>query len=146
MSTTERITDPATIDRLSSGLNRCFQTFEPEPGVFADDAFFDLYPPLWRFQLRGPQAFATQLQAIAEGPSEATILDVVPTATGFVMEHEEVQHVDGSTVMARRLFRCAVRDDLITDVVCFCNGGWDEALRERHAAEAPMLRPWETAR
>ncbi len=91
MSTTERITDTASVARLSSGLNRCFETFEPGAGIFADDAFFDLYPPLWRFQLQGPEAFATQLRAIAEGPCEARVLDVVPTASGFVMEHEEVQ-------------------------------------------------------
>ena len=146
MSTTERITDTASATHLSAGLNRCFETFQPEPGIFAHDAFFDLYPPLWRFQLRGPDAFATQLRAIAEGPCSARVLDVVPTATGFVMEHEEVQRTTTSTMIARRLFRCEVRDGLITDVVCFCNGGWDDALRARHAAEAPMLRPWETAR
>ena len=146
MSTTERITDTASVARLSAGLNRCFETFEPAAGIFADDAFFDLYPPLWRFQVQGPQAFAAQLRAIAEGPCDARILDVVPTATGFVMEHEEVQHTGTTTTVARRLFRCAVRDGLITEVVCFCNGGWDDALRARHAAEAPMLRPWETSR
>jgi hypothetical protein len=145
MSTTERIIDTASVARLSAGLNRCFETFEPDAGIFSDDAFFDLYPPLWRFQVQGPGAFATQLRAIAEGPCSARVLDVVPTATGFVMEHEEVQR--GSTTMiARRLFRCQVRDGLITEVVCFCNGGWDDALRARHAAEAPMLRPWETER
>jgi hypothetical protein len=61
------------------------------------------------------------------------------------MEHEEVQQ-GATTVISRRLFRCAVRDGLITEVVCFCNGGWDDALRARHAGEAPMLRPWETDR
>ena len=146
MSTTERITDTATVARLSSGLNRCFETFDPGQGIFADDAFFDLYPPLWRFQLQGPDALATQLRAIAEGPCEARVLDVVPTASGFLMEHEEVQRAGTTTFIARRLFRCEVRDGLITEVVCFCNGGWDEALRARHAAEAPMLRPWETQR
>jgi hypothetical protein len=26
-------------------------------------------------------------------------------------------------------------------VVGYCNGGWDDELRARHAAEAPMVRP-----
>jgi hypothetical protein len=151
MSTTELITDGATadratVDRLSEALNRCFETFEAGAGVFADDAFFDLYPPLWRFQLQGPQALAEQLRAIAEGEMSARVLRVVPTSTGFVMEHEETARGDDGTIVARRMFLCEVRDSVITEVVCYCNGGWDEALRARHGAEAPMLRPWETVR
>ena len=56
------------------------------------------------------------------------------------MEHEETQR--GTKVeVARRLWLCEVRDGRITEVVGYCNGGWDEELRARHAAEAPMLRP-----
>jgi hypothetical protein len=107
--------------------------------VFADDAFFDLYPPLWRFQLQGPDAFAAQLRSIADGESRVRALRVIPTATGFVLEHEEVQR--GAAVMvARRLWLCEVRDGRITEAVGYCNGGWDDELRARHAAEAPMLR------
>ena len=42
--------------------------------------------------------------------------------------------------MARRVLLCDVRDGRITDVLVYCNGEWDAALRARHAAEAPMLR------
>ena len=66
----------------------------------------------------------------------------MPTATGFVTEHEEVHE----TEIARRLILCEVRDGLITEAVVYCNGGWDAELRARHAAEAPMLRPWESER
>ena len=65
------------------------------------------------------------------------LLRAVPTATGFVMEHEETH----AGVVARRLILCEVRDGRITDVTVYCNGGWDDELRARHAAEAPMLRP-----
>jgi hypothetical protein len=102
--------------------------------------FFDLLPPLWRFQLQGPQAFAAQLRAICEGVPTARILRVVPTASGFVMEHEETQR-GVKTEVARRLWLCGVRDGRITEVVGYCNGGWDDELRARHAAESPMLRP-----
>ena len=34
-----------------------------------------------------------------------------------------------------------MRDGLIVEAVGYCNGGWDDALRARHAVEAPMLRP-----
>jgi ketosteroid isomerase-like protein len=132
--------DPATVERLSTALNRCFETFDTGPDVFAPDAFFDLLPPFWRFQCEGPQAFAAQLRAVAEGATTARILRVVPTATGFVMEHEETQRGDKVEV-ARRLWLCEVRDGRITEVVGYCNGGWDDELRRRHLAEAPMLRP-----
>ena len=126
-----------TVEQLAIQFNRCFETFEPADGLFAEDAFFDLFPPMWRFQLQGPETFGNQLRAISEGtPPTVRTLRVVPTATGFVTEHEEVH----ATVIARRLILCEVRDGLITEATVFCNGGWDDSLRARHAAEAPMLR------
>jgi hypothetical protein len=133
--------DAATVDRLSAAFNRCFETFDAGDGVFTDDAFFDLLPPLWRFQLEGPNQFVAQLRAIAEGESTARILRVVPTATGFVLEHEETMRRPTGVEVARRLWLCDVRDGRIAAVVGYCNGGWDDELRARHAAEAPMLRP-----
>jgi hypothetical protein len=129
--------DQATAERLSTALNRCFETYEAGRDVFAEDAFFDLRPPFWRFQLEGPEAFAAQLRAVAPGPTRARVLRAVPTATGFVMEHEETSDAE----VAHRLFLCEVRDGRITEVTVYCNGGWDAELRARHAAEAPMLRP-----
>jgi len=137
---TEATPDVATIDRLSAAFNRCFETLEAGDGVFAADAFFDILPPFWRFQLQGPTAFAAQLRAISEWASTARTLRVVPTATGFLLEHEEAMSGPKPEV-ARRLWLCEVRDGLITEVVGYCNGGWDDELRARHAAEAPMLRP-----
>jgi hypothetical protein len=60
------------------------------------------------------------------------------------MEHEETQHGE-RTEVAHRLWLCEVRDGRITEVVGYCNGGWDDELRARHAVEAPMLRPTELA-
>jgi hypothetical protein len=131
---------PADVARLSEAFNRCFTTFEAPADVFTPDAFFDLLPPFWRFQLQGPDAFAAQLRSIARGDVDARILRVVPTATGFVMEHEETQR-GAQTEVARRLWLCAVRAGRISEVVGYCNGGWNDELRARHAAEAPMLRP-----
>ena len=34
-----------------------------------------------------------------------------------------------------------VTDGRISAVTTYCNGGWDDELRARHAAEAPMIRP-----
>jgi hypothetical protein len=139
-SQTVPMIDLATAERLSAAFNRAFETLEAEAGVLADDAFFDLYPPFWRFQIQGADAIVAQLRAISQGPSTVRQLRVVPTATGFVMEHEET-HRGPKVEVARRLWLCEVRDGLITEATGYCNGGWDDELRARHAAEAPMLRP-----
>jgi hypothetical protein len=136
----EAILDTGTVKRLSTAFNRCFATLDVADDVFTADAFFDLYPPFWRFQLQGPAAFENQLRAIAQGEPSVRALRVVPTATGFVLEHEETQ-AGAEVEVARRLWLCEVRDGRIAEVVGYCNGGWDKALRARHAAEAPMLRP-----
>jgi hypothetical protein len=44
-----RLADRTTVERLSAGFNRCFETLDAPDDVFAPDAFFDLYPPFWRF-------------------------------------------------------------------------------------------------
>lgn len=145
MTTTDTISADPDTERLARGFNRCFETFTDDDHVLADDVFCDLYPPLWRFQLQGRETLQRQLRAIAGGPVQSQILRVVPTATGFVMEQEETQRGQ-HTEIARRLWLCEVRDNAITGITGYCNGGWDDALRSRHAAEAPMLRPWETER
>ncbi len=132
--------DGATIDRLSRAFNRCFETQEVPADLFTPDAFFDLLPPLWRFQLEGPDVFEAQLRATTDGDVTARIVRVVPTASGFLLEHEETQRTE-VVHTARRLWLCAVRDGRISEVTGYCNGPWDDELKARHAAEAPMLRP-----
>ena len=143
MTTTPAVTiDEATVRRLSEGFHRCFAEFVASGDLFADDAFFDLLPPLWRFQFEGPgAAFAAQLQSIAEGPVDIDVVRTIPTSTGFVTEHVETQHTPNGVMTARRIHLCDVADGRITAVTTYCNGGWDAELRARHAAEAPMVRP-----
>lgn len=134
--------DQETVERLAAAYHRCFSHHEAAPGTFADDTFFDLMPPMWRFQIEGPgEAFAAQLRSIAVGPVEVDVLRTIPTATGFVTEHVETQRGPEGDLTARRVHVCEVHDGRITAVSVYCNGGWDDALRARHAAEAPMLRP-----
>ena len=134
--------DQDTADRLSAGFHRCFSDFSAPDDLFAPDTFFDLLPPWWRFQFVGTgDAFTAQLRSIAEGPVDVEIVRTVPTRTGFVTEHVETQHTPGGALTARRLHLCEVRDGRIVAVTTYCNGGWDETLRDRHAAEAPMVRP-----
>jgi hypothetical protein len=134
--------DQQTVDRLSAAFHRCFTEFTAPDDVFATATFFDLLPPMWRFQVQGDAAaFTGQLRAIAEGPAEVEVVRTVPTATGFVTEHVETQHTPQGVMTARRIHLCEVTDGRISSVTTYCNGGWDDELRARHAAEAPMIRP-----
>ena len=133
--------DAATVERLAVAFNRSFETCEDPDEVLSQDVFFDLYPPFWRFQLQGRDAIQEQLRKLNEGSEVSSrILRVVPTADGFLMEHEETQQGE-RTEVARKMWHCIVRDGQIVEATCYCNGGWDDELRARHAAEAPMLRP-----
>ena len=134
--------DQATADALAAEFHRCFSEFDARHDLFAPDAFFDLLPPYWRFQIEGSgQAFCDQLRSIARGPVEIEIVRTLPISGGFVTEHVESHHTPDGDLVARRLHVCEVRDGQICAVTTYCNGGWDQQLRARHAAEAPMLRP-----
>lgn len=143
MTTTQTTAlDQATAERLSRRFHDAFRTFDAGEDAFADDAFFDLNMPVWRFQLQGRLAFAAQLRKLAEGGGDVRVdvMRTVPTVSGFVTEHEEHQNVNGHDLSARRLWICEVRDGRIAEVVGYCSGEWDEELRARHATEAPMIR------
>ena len=126
---------------MSAAFNRCFETLEAGDDLFAPDAFFDLFPPFWRFQLRGPDAL--RRAAARRSPTVAASVRVAAGRThghrlrdGARADRHAARHE-----VARRLFLCEVRDGRITEAVVYCNGEWDDELRARHAAEAPMLRP-----
>lgn len=139
-TSTETTRPDRSIEDLALAFNRTFETLVVPAELVSDDVFFDLYPPFWRFQVQGREHIEAQLRSISQGPCRARVLKIEPTAHGFVLEHEERQ-MGGDRTSARRLWLCTVRDGRIVDAVGYCNGEWDDALRARHAAEAPMLRP-----
>jgi hypothetical protein len=130
--------DMETLSRDFAGV---FENPDSAESVLAADAFLDLNMPVWRFQLQGAAAFAQQLKDINEGEVRIDVLRTAPTASGFVTEHEEHQAVHGQELTARRMWLCEVRDGRIVEAIGYCSGEWDEALRARHAVEAPMIRP-----
>lgn len=134
-------TPTADVTTLSARFAEVFSTPATAEAVFSEDAFFDMNMPVWRFQLQGGKTFGDQIEAIKEGDVIIEVLRTVPTATGFVTEHVEHMYVDGRELTARRLWLCEVRDGSIVEATGYCSGEWDEELRARHAAEAPMLRP-----
>lgn len=138
MPTTADKLDVDSTIRIATAFHRCLEALDAPEELFTPDAFFDLFPPFWRFQVAGPAAFGAQLRASADGPVTSRLLRILPTREGFVLEQEETQAMRSET--ARRIWLCRVVGDRIADVTCYCNGGWDDDLRARHAAEAPMLR------
>lgn len=142
MPTRTTMLDRSTAEALAGEFHRCFSDFEARDDLFAPDTFFDLLPPMWRFQFEGPgEVFCSQLRSIAEGPVEIEVVRTLPTDRGFVTEHVETQHTPNGDIVARRVHVCDVHDDRIRAVTTYCNGGWDAELRTRHAADAPMIRP-----
>jgi hypothetical protein len=134
-------TTATNVQELSDRFNRMLETLEPDDDLFTEDAFYDLLPPFWRFQIEGPANYLEQLKVITGPDARVEVIRTVPTATGFVTEHVQTHTPEGKREVARRLCLCEVRDGRIAEVSIFCNGGWDDELRARHAADAPMLRP-----
>ena len=134
------VTDLSTAERLSEALAEVFRTAEVGD-VLTDDVFLDGNPPLWRFQLQGIDAFAAWYKSYApNGIDEVTVVRTVPTASGFVTElTERNREDDGKEITGREIMLCTVRDGRISELTVYCSGDWDEELRARHAAEAPML-------
>ena len=104
--------------------------------------FFDLLPAVLALSVGGSGRVRRQLRAIAEGDSVG--LHAAGACHGDRLPDgargDAARRPARSSLVA--LWMCEVRDGCITEVVGYCNGGWDDELRARHAAEAPMLRPY----
>jgi ketosteroid isomerase-like protein len=132
--------DDATAQDLSERLADVFRTADVGD-LFADDVFLDGHPPRWRFQLQGRDAFAAWLRGYSPEGAETTVVRTVPTVSGFVAEFVGRHRERGEDITDRKILLCEVQHGRITDLTIYCSGDWDAALRARHAAEAPILRP-----
>jgi len=129
-----------SIQAMNERLAEVFRTNDAGD-VFTSDVFFDLNMPVWRFQMQGVDAFESWRRKLAPEGSGVNILRTVPTLSGFVTEFEETEEQEGQLVTSRKMILCEVREGRIAEIVAYCSGEWDEALRARHAIEAPMIRP-----
>ena len=128
-----------SVEALNERLAEVFRTNDAG-GIFTSDVFFDLNMPVWRFQMQGVDEFESWRRELAPEGSGINILRTVATHSGFVTEYEEFEERQGRLLTSRKMFLCEVREGRIAEVVAYCSGEWDEELRVRHAAEAPMLR------
>jgi len=138
--TIDQVSTPTDVDRLAEALAQVFRTADLGD-VFTDDVFLDGHPPYWRFQLQGIDDFGAWLRGYVSGGREVEVVRTVATRSGFVTEQTEAVHTDRGLITGRQLILCEVRDGRICELAVFCSGEWNAELRDRHAAEAPILRP-----
>jgi ketosteroid isomerase-like protein len=134
------VLDDATAQELSERLADVFRSADVGD-VLADDVFLDGHPPLWRFQLQGRDVLATWLKGYSPDGSEVTVVRTVPTVSGFVTEFVGRHEESGEVMTDRKILLCDVHDGRITELTVYCSGDWNAELRDRHAVEAPLLRP-----
>jgi hypothetical protein len=126
------------VDRFVEFLGRPETTGD----LLHPDVFADFNVPHWRYQMQGADTLVDQLRADSPFGAAVTNRRSGATPTGFVVEVLYVQRdPQGEQTHYRTLWLADVVDGLITEVVLYCTGEWDEKTRIRHAAEAPMIRP-----
>jgi ketosteroid isomerase-like protein len=133
------VLDDATAQELSERLADVFRTADVDD-VLADEVFFDGHPPLWRFQLRGRDAFSHWLKGYTPHGAETTVVRTIPTATGFVSELVGRRDEEGEEMTDRKIVLCEVRAGRIAELTVYCSGDWNAELRARHAAETELIR------
>ena len=128
------------VGQFTAGLAEAFRTGVPGD-LFTTDFLLDGHPPFWWFQIQGLEGFTTWLEAyVAHGPN-VVVIRTMTTEDGFLAEHLVSETVPARGVITgRRIHVCTVRSGQIAEMTVYCSGDWDEALRSRHAAEAPILR------
>lgn len=109
--------------------------------LLAEDAFADINVPEWRFQMQGRAALSEWLRSEQPDGSTVTSWRSDPTASGVVVEVEQVYDRDGEQLLSRNLHRLEVRDGRVAEWTMYCTGEWSQATRERQAREAPMWKP-----
>lgn len=134
------VRDDSTAQMLSERLADVFRTAEVGD-VLTEDVFLDGHPPLWRFQLKGRDAFATWLKGYTPNGAETTVVRTIPTVTGFVTELVGRHDEDGEEMTDRKIVLCEVRGGGIAELTVYCSGDWNGDLRARHAAETQLIRP-----
>jgi hypothetical protein len=117
------------------------ETGEAPPGLFAPDVSVDFTMPTWRLQARGVEDSLALRSGGHPGPGQVIRSRFDPTATGFVLEVEEVWDDGGEHWYCRELFRADVGPAGITDLAVYCTGDWTSARVAQHARSVPLIRP-----
>jgi hypothetical protein len=132
---------PATARSVADLFVAYLETGEARPGLFAPDVFVDFTMPTWRLQARGVEDSLALRSGGHPGPGQVIRSRFDPTATGFVLEVEEVWDDGGEHWYCRELFRADVGPAGITDLAVYCTGDWTVARVAQHARSVTLIRP-----
>jgi hypothetical protein len=139
---TAAATAPADARLLADRFISYLETGEAPDGLYAPEVFLDCTLPRWRLQARGRDAALAVRRTGHPEPGRVPRHRLDRTATGFVLEVEEVwDDAAGEHWYCRELFRADVGPDGITELAVYCTGDWDTARRAEHAAAVALIRP-----
>lgn len=128
--------------RLAETLIRWLADGVRPARLFAPEVFADVSLPQWRLQATN----AEELYAIREGGGHTgggrvSVEGLDRTTRGFLLQFAERWAAGGQRWYARELIHAVVTGGLITELIVYCTGDWDEATQRRHATEVYLPRP-----
>lgn len=135
----------SAIDGQLAALARTFVTWLETGvrplGMFAADVFADLSLPQWRVQAQGPDATFHLREDSHPDRGEIRIEGLDRTTRGLLLQFEERWRAGGQQWYCRELIHVTVTDGLISELIVYCTGDWDETVQRRHAVEVQLPRP-----
>ena len=132
----------AEIALLAEALIRWLADGVRPARLFAADVFADVSLPHWRLQATN----AEELYAIREGGGHTgggrvSVEGLNRTTRGFLLQFAERWAAGGQQWYARELIHAVVTGGLISELIVYCTGDWDEDVQRTHAAEVYLPRP-----
>ncbi len=127
--------------QLADQLVRWLETGVRPAGLFAPEVFLDLSLPHWRLQAQGVDAAFRVRETSHPFLGEVTVAALDATSRGFLIQFEERWVDGGQRWYCREQIHAVVADGLISELIVYCTGDWDEAVQASHAAQVRLLRP-----
>jgi hypothetical protein len=109
--------------------------------LFDADVFADLSLPHWRVQATGPDEIFAIRETDHHGQGRVRVEHLDRTARGFLLQFEERWVANGQHWYAGELIHAVAEEALITELIIYCTGDWDERAQRRHAAKVQLARP-----
>lgn len=126
---------------LAQALVTWLETGERPERLFAPGVFADLTVPHWRVQAEGAEATFSLRESSHPFRGRVRVEALDRTSRGFLIQFEERWDAGGQQWYCRELIHCVVADGLVTELLIYCTGDWDEAVQARHAAQVRLPRP-----
>jgi hypothetical protein len=142
---TKTVVDTSMLDAecavLVERLVRWLETGVRPEHLLSPEVFGDVSLPQWRVQTLGPDELYAVREVGHPGPGTVRVEHLDRTGRGFLLQFDESWPAQGQEWYAREIIHAVVEAGLITELVVYCTGDWDEATRHRHATEVHLTRP-----